>query len=72
MKRVLWVLARTALLVLGGTVLMIGIGKLYGLTASTCSTICNPAVSGPLGAILGLILAVMIPSLKWKPLELED
>ncbi len=69
MNRALRIVLRTVLLVAAGTILMIGIGKLFGLTNSTCTTICNPRVSGPLGAMLGLMLAVMVPSLQWKRLE---
>jgi hypothetical protein len=72
MKRALKILGRTALLVVLGAVLMIGIGQLFALTTATCSTICKPQIAAPLGAILGLMLAVILPSLAWKPLDNEQ
>lgn len=60
---------RTLAFIAGGTILMILIGRGYALTTATCTTICDPAVSGPLGAIAGLIVAVMMPSARWAPLD---
>ncbi len=67
-KAIRW-LARTALLAAVGALVMVALGQVYALTQATCSTICDPRISGPLGAIAGLLSSLMLPSLRWKPLD---
>ncbi len=52
-----------------GAAIAIALGKAYALTQATCSTLCDPRVSGPLGAIAGFLSSLMLPSLRWKPLD---
>ena len=69
MRKALRWLARTALLAALGAVIMVALGQVYALTQATCSTICNPRVAGPLGAVAGILVSLMLPSVRWKPLD---
>lgn len=67
-KAIRWLL-RTALLAAVGAAIMVALGQAYALTQATCSTICNPRVAGPLGAVAGILVSLMLPSVRWKPLD---
>lgn len=65
-----WV-ARAAAFAAVGAVAMMSVGWVLGAVTRTCSTVCDPYVSGPMGVVAGLAVAVLLPGTRWQPLEEE-
>ncbi len=45
---------------LAGAVVTILFGKLAGAVNAHCTSLCNPAISGPFGAVIGELAALMV------------
>lgn len=54
-----------------GMASMMAVGWVLGAFTRTCASVCDPYVSGPMGLVAGLAVAVMVPRSGWQPLDEE-